>query len=157
MLGRLKTDFAVKTADVYTGRDANGNLIPATALIGGYAKGTSNPALIIINNLATSKNGFSGTDGQFYAYVLVQEVNEFDLFRANTPGTNKQVEVLNRINAENQAKAMGLPEAQPGYRTSSGAVDVNRITQDVANNSGYTGPTHGNTYIIKNGVLVQWP
>ena len=168
LLGRLKSgEFVVKTGDVYLtvlkdgkivgARDAAGNLVPAVNLIGGYLKGSHDPALIVINNLASSSGTFKGTDAQFYAYVLVQEVNEYDIWRAGTPGNDKAVEVINRVNAENQARAMGLPEAQSGYRTATGAPNVDAIRRDVDSNPAYNGPTHGGSYIIRNGVVVPWP
>lgn len=167
LLGRLKGEFVVKTGDVYltmtkdgkvvAARDAAGNLVPATGLVGGYVKGTTAPGVIVINNLTTSTGTFKGTSAQFYAYVLVQEVNEYDIWKAGTPGNDKAVEVINRVNAENQARAMGLPEAQAGYRTATGAPDVDAIRRDVASNPAYNGPTHGGSYIIRNGAVVTWP
>jgi RHS repeat-associated protein len=157
LLERLKSgEFVIKTADVYSGRDSKGDLIPDNNLIAGYAQGTKAPGLIVINNLASSRGPYEGTDGQFYAYTLGQEVNEYDLFWAKTPGNDKAVEVINRVNAESQAKAMDVP-GPTGYRTASGAPDVGRITRDVANNPGYSGSTHGGRYIIKNGVVVAFP
>jgi len=167
LLGRLRGEFVVKTGDVYltvtkdgkvvAARDAAGNLVPATGLVGGYVKGSDAPGVIIINNQAASMGTFKGTSAQFYAYVLVQEVNEYDLWKAKTPGNDKAVEVINRVNAENQARAIGLPEAQAGYRTATGAPDVDAIRRDVASNPAYSGPTHGGSYIIRNTTIVVWP
>ncbi len=167
LLARLKGEFVVKTADVYltvmkdgkavSARDADGNRVPAAGLAGGYVRGSTEPGVIIINNQLGSVGTFKGTDAQFYAYVLVQEVNEHDLWKAKTPGNDKAVEVINRVNSENQARAMGLPEAQAGYRTATGEPDTDAIRRDVAKNRAYSGPNHGGSYVVRNVVTIPWP
>ena len=77
------------------------------------------------------------------------------LFWGNSSGDSKAVEVTNRINAENQARNMGVP-GPSGYRTPSGVPNVGQITRDVAKNKAYNGPTHGGNYIVKNRVPVKW-
>ncbi|MGH8019572.1 MAG: RHS repeat-associated core domain-containing protein, partial [Opitutaceae bacterium] len=109
LLARLKKDFDVYLGDVHgavkdpaTGKMVAGPVNPN--LQGGYAKGTGGTSgtkgVIILNRQSGSKGTFKGTDAEFWAYVLVQEVNEHDLHWGGVTGTNKQVEVTNRVQTE---------------------------------------------------------
>ena len=165
-LRRIQSDFVIKTGEFHdvvidpsTGRMSKGSA--NTSAVGGYHQGTGGtsgtPGLILINTNASSNGGFSGTDAQFYAYVLVQEVNEHDAHWGGATGNSKAREVQNRVQSEVIAQTMGLPEAQPGYRTASGAPNLSAISNDVNSNSGYQGATHGNPYYILNRVTVVLP
>jgi hypothetical protein len=166
LLARLKAEFDVYLADVHSAvKDpATGKMVAGPGnpnLQGGYAKGTGGTSgtrgVIVLNRLSTTKGSFKGTDAEFWAYVLVQEVNEHDLHWGKSPGNSKTRETTNRVETEKQAAAMGLPEGQSGYRDATGAPDTKAIKSDVAGNSAYQGATHGNTYVVKNKTLVVFP
>jgi RHS repeat-associated protein len=154
------SQYLFYTADLYSVDPITGGTgKPLTGMGGGYVTSSSNPAVIMINNLATTqaKGSFQGKNDEYWVMVATaHEPIEFGIVVTPTM-TAKDKEKMVRSQTEIVLEKLGLPPAQAGYRTGTGGPDINVINNDVDNNSGYSGTSGPESYWRIGKKPVVWP